>query len=135
MAYLGFSYFDDNQYDKAFPIYETLRDKHRDDFRRLEPKTFEQGNGGYYERVLFDLAKIYAQRGDVSKATNTKTELTTLLPQSSLAKILTGGVFSSEETWAPPERPRYLALRISLAVIGLALLLLALYLLWTREKE
>jgi len=135
MARLGFSYFDDGLYDKALPIYETLRDKHREDFQKLEPKAFQQGNDGHYERVLFDLAKIYAQRGDVSKAANTKTELTTLLPQSSLAEILTGSVFSSEETWTLPERPRYLALRISLAVVGLALILLALYLLWTREKE
>ena len=34
MARLGFSYFDSGFYDKALPIYETLRNKHRGDFQR-----------------------------------------------------------------------------------------------------
>lgn len=63
MAHLGFSYYRDGLYDKARPIYETLRDKYRADFQKLEPKAFEEGNGGYYEQILYDLSKIYMRQG------------------------------------------------------------------------
>jgi len=136
MARLGFSYFDSELYEKALPIYETLRDKHRSDFQRLEPEAFKQGNGGHYERVLFHLAHVYAQQGDVGKAESVKTELTTLLPDSTLGKFLTdSGISPSEEAWISPERPRYLALRIFLFVASIIVISWGLYLLWTKEKE
>ena len=136
MARLGFSYFDDGLYDMALPIYETLREKHRGDFQRLEPKAFEQGNGGHYERVLHDLFKIYSQRGDKNKADNMRTELTTLLPDSALGKLLSP-IKPLLEDWTPPERdrPRYLALRITCIVVGIVLILWGLYLAWTEKKK
>jgi len=134
MARLGFSYFDDKQYEKALPIYETLRDRHRDDFQRLEPKAFQQGNGGHYERVVADLVEIYSQRNEVGKTESLMTELTTLLPDSSRAKMLKRLNPSLDESeWAPPERASYLGLRIFSAVLGAVLILLGLYLNWRKR--
>jgi tetratricopeptide (TPR) repeat protein len=135
MARLGFSYFDDGLYDKVLPIYETLRDKHRADFQRLEPKAFQQGNGGHYERILHDLFKIYSQRGDRNKAENMMSELTALLPDSTLGKSLSRQDFSYSEAWTPPERGRYLVLRIVSFVAGIVMILWGLYLAWTKEKK
>jgi len=72
MARLGFSYFDDTLFEKALPIYETLRDKHRADFQKLKSKAFQQGNGGHYEAILRPLYRIYSQRNakDAKKNTN-----------------------------------------------------------------
>ena len=136
MAQLGFSCFRDGQYDKALPIYETLRDKHRDDFRRLEPDAFGEGSGGHYERILFDLNQIYLKRGDMGKAESTKTELVNLLPESPFANILSGQDFSENQPdYQPPERAPYLLLRIFLVVAGLTMILWGLYLAWTKEKK
>ena len=134
MACLGFSYFDDGLHEKALPIYETLRDKHRGDFQRLEPKAFQQGNGGHYERVLADLVKIYSQRKEVGKVESLMTELTTLLPDSSRAKMLKCLNPSLDESeWIPPERAQNLGFRIFCAVMGMALILLGIYLAWRKN--
>ena len=134
MTYLGSSYFDDGLYDKALPIYENLRDNHRADFQRLEPATFEKGRGGYYEWILFNLAKIYRQQGDAGRTESVRTELTALLPESPLVKFLYGNE-SSEETWTLPERTRLTPLRITLLVVGIVMILLGLYLACMREKK
>ena len=137
MANLGFSYFRDKLYDEALPLYETLRDKHLADFQRLEPEAFRRGNGGCYEKVLFDLTKIYTQRNDIGKAESTKTEMLTLSPESPRAKILSDERFSplAAETWTQPERTRYLALRFFLFVASIIMISWGLYLHWTKEKE
>jgi hypothetical protein len=131
MACLGFSYFDDKIYDKALPIYETLRDKHRGDFQRLETKAFEQGSGGHYEQILYHLSVIYSQGNDRGKIESVKTEMVNLLPESPFVKFLTGQN-RSEVDWTPPERASYLWLRILSAVTGIVLILLALYLNWRK---
>ena len=136
MANLGFSYFDDDVYEKALPIYETLRDKHRDDFRRLEANAFQRERGGCYDRILFDLAIIYSRRNDFGKAESAKTELINLFPQSNNAKTLSGINFSfSEKPWSPPERARFTPLRIAFIIAGIVMIVLGLYFILAKEEK
>jgi len=124
MARLGFSYFDDKLFEKALPIYEALRDKHRADFQKLESKAFQQGSGGYYEKILHHLNQIYSQQNDRGKAERTKTEMISLFPESPLVTVLYDPKSAEDQTeFTLPERGRYLAFRIFCLITGIVLIL------------
>jgi len=131
MARLGFSSFDDELYEKALPIYETLRDNHRADFQRLEPRAFEGGSGGHYGRVLADLARIYAQLDDRGKVESVRTEMVSLFPECPRVQFLTrqGSSWDGSEYVVP--RRQNLFFRLALTGIGVALIVLGLYL-WRK---
>ena len=85
--------------------------------------------------MLHDLAVIYMQQGDRNKAENMRTELTTLLPDSTLGKFLTDSAPLSSEDWTQLKRAPYLGFRIATFIIGIVLIILGLYLAWIKEKK
>jgi tetratricopeptide (TPR) repeat protein len=136
MAHLGFSYFEHELYEQALPLYEILRDKHRDDFQSLEPDAFRDGGGGCYDRVLTDLATIYLRRGHIDEAEKLKNELKNLLPKSANVGILSNNIPKPELEFLLQQRStRSLVLRVILAVTGLVLILLGVYLRWFVHGE
>ena len=131
MARLGFSYFDDSLYEKALPIYEVLRDKHREDFQKLEPDAFKVGSGGHYDRVLSDLAIIYLRQGNFSGAEKVKNELKESLPQSKNIDMLTPENFSVDLVQFPQSQQwstRNLFFRGAIMLLGIVVILVGLYL-------
>lgn len=133
MARLGFSYFDHQLYEKALPIYEVLRDKHRADFQKLEPDAFREGNSGHYDRILSDLAMIYLRLGHTEEAKKIQEELKEVLPKSDNIE----GLSKSIPTPRPivPIQPRssvYVAIRITFIVAGLIMILWGVYLRWGK---
>jgi tetratricopeptide (TPR) repeat protein len=134
MARLGFSYFDNGLYEKVLPIHETLRDKYRGDFQRLEPVAFQQGNGGHYERILYHLSVIYSQGNDRGKADSVRTEMLNLFPESARVKFLVEPNSSWDGSeFVVPERGQYFVLRVCLTVLGAMMILLGLYIAWRKK--
>ena len=136
MARLGFSYYGDGLYEKALPIYETLRDKHREDFQKLEPDAFEQGSEGHYDTVLSDLAVLYLRQGNFAGAESVKKELTELLPQSRNIEGLTPENFMVDLPPFPqPQQSSTgnLFFKGAFMLLGVVLILLGLYLHFVKK--
>jgi tetratricopeptide (TPR) repeat protein len=106
MAELGISYYNDEQLEKALHIYEALRNKHASDFQKIEENAFRKGRGGYYGKILYDMAVIYLRQGKVEEAENVKSELTTLLPNTPNLQYLTPESFSGYLTTCSEEDTR-----------------------------
>lgn len=130
MAQLGFSYNRDGLHEKALPIYETLRDKHRGDFQKLEPDAFQRGKGGHYAKILSDLAIIYLRQGRVGDAEKVKNELAKQLPKSPDIENLTPKHFSADLASFPlpaQEINRSFFMRAMFMVTGVILIVLGFY--------
>jgi tetratricopeptide (TPR) repeat protein len=82
MARLALSYYRTEQYMKALPLFETLRNEHLQDFQREDAEAFKRGHGGYYDFIMEGLMMIYLRRGEFEEAKKVQQELKKHLPNS-----------------------------------------------------
>ena len=94
MAQLGFSYYNDGQFEKALNIFEDLRKNYAGYFQKNEEDAFREGRGGYYGKILSEMTVIYLRQGKIEEAQNVKNELTKLLPNTPDLEKLSPEYFS-----------------------------------------
>lgn len=138
MARLGLSYNSDGLYEKALPIYETLRNKHCGDFQKLEPDAFQAGHGGHYDEVLYELGVIYLRQGKLDEAEKVKNELAKLLPKSQWIEYISPDNFTADmvDLAQITRQPRkYSVMRIIFMVPGIVLILWGLYRFAVERKK